>query len=130
MSGFCTSIPVNRLSNEARSIVQEAFDLEDDSLLMEVDEEEEMNPAASQDFPMFSQSQSSETLKVCDLCDFKGLNDADLKMHKEQEHCKPTDGGLAKRLNLSPELYQKFVDTINNITNKYLLEVLGVVRWN
>ena len=54
----------------------------------------------------------------CNLCDFKGLNDADLKMHKEQEHSKPTDSGLAKRLNLSPELYQKFVDTINNATNK------------
>lgn len=81
VSGFCTSIPVNRLSNEARSIVQEAFDLEDDSLLMEVDEEEEMNPAASQDFPMFSQSQSSETLKVCDLCDFKTRNKQELLIH-------------------------------------------------
>ena len=87
-AGFCTSVVFGKLSLETKKAVIAQFEIEDDSLLLEDDDEVgelELDPAASQDYPMFTQSQSAETLKVCNLCDFKTRSKADLQKHN-QEH--------------------------------------------
>ena len=81
-AGFCTSIMINKLNVDTRKRIQEMFAISDDALLMEVDaDEQEVDPLASQDYPMFSQSQSTDTLKVCELCNFKTRSKMDLQEH-------------------------------------------------
>ena len=58
-------------------------------------------------------SRTAHTGYNCDKCQFKGINDADMKIHKDNKHY-----DLAARLNLSPELYKKYLDTIRNVTEE------------
>lgn len=90
--GFCTSILLNKLSIETKQKVAASLNLAADELLLDTgdDEEEEdieINPTASQDYPEFTQSQSAETLKVCELCNFKTRSKLDFMKHI-QEHPK------------------------------------------
>ena len=64
-AGFCTSVIIGKLNMITRKRIQELFGLTDDVLLMDDDEISE-DPLASQDYPMFSQTQSKETLQVCE----------------------------------------------------------------
>ena len=75
---------VSKLSSDTKKCIQEIFGIGDDALLMEdLNEMDdlELDPTASQDYPMFTQSQSSETLKVCDICNFKTRSKAELQKH-------------------------------------------------
>ena len=55
-AGFCTSIAIGKLSVDVKKVIMETFGIEDDSLLLDNEDEEEqeleMNPAASQDCPI------------------------------------------------------------------------------
>ena len=108
-AGFCTSIAIGKLSVDVKKVIIETFGIEDDSLLLDNEDEEEqeleMNPAASQDYPMYTQSQSSETLKGCNLCNFKTRNKSDLQKHIQShptcQKCKlsfATDGDLEEHI--------------------------------
>ena len=82
--GFCTSITVSKLALETKQALDEIFGMGDEALLMEVEEHDdslEMDPGASQDYPMYSQSQSKETLKVCNVCNFKTRSKLDFQNH-------------------------------------------------
>ena len=83
--GFCTSILLNRLSSETKSRILESLGVSNDEVVTETLEDPEDNldldPAASQDYPQFTQSQSTETLKVCELCDFKTRSKVDFTNH-------------------------------------------------
>ena len=82
--GFCTSITVSKLSFDTKQALNDIFGLGDDALLMEVDGQDdslEMEPGASQDYPMYSQSQSAETLKVCDVCNYRTRSKLDFQHH-------------------------------------------------
>ena len=83
--GFCTSILLNKLSTEVKQRIADEFDLPTNELLLEddgdMDEDMEVDQAASQDYPQFSQSQNAETLKVCEICNFKTRSKLDFNKH-------------------------------------------------
>ena len=85
MSGFCTSILFKKLSSDTRLRVLESLGVSNEEAVTEPMEDHEddldLNPAASQDYPQFSQSQSTETLKVCEFCDFKTRSKVDFANH-------------------------------------------------
>ena len=91
--GFCTSILMSKLSAETKKMLSESLGLSNTELLLEsqdVEEEEEdinFDPAASQDYPEYSQTQSTDTLKVCELCNFKTRSKLSFTRHV-QEHPK------------------------------------------
>ena len=78
-AGFCTSVIIGKLNMITRKRIQELFGLTDDVLLMDDDISED--PLASQDYPMFSQTQSEETLQVCEFCQFTTRSKSALMEH-------------------------------------------------
>ena len=82
LSGFCTSIMISKLKLDTKKRIQELFEIDDDALLIEETDyvdDDDADPLASQDYPMFTQSQSLDTLKVCELCNFKTRSKRDLQ---------------------------------------------------
>ena len=83
--GFCTSIILSKLSAEVKLRVSEDFGLSTNEMLLDGNEDDAMDidPTSSQDYPEFSQSQNSETLKVCEICHFKTRSKFDFNNHME-----------------------------------------------
>ena len=81
--GFCTAIPISRLSDASKAAITEVLGY----LEVEVDvadtieENVELDPTASQDYPEFSQTQSTETLKVCEICSFTTRSKMEFNKH-------------------------------------------------
>ena len=73
---FCTLVPVKDLGDETKSRVFSRFNME---ILDEIDEPS-AGPSASQDFP-FLQSQTEETIKVCQVCRYTTRDKIELKEH-------------------------------------------------
>ena len=100
-SGFCTSFIIGSLREETQDRIKLMFGL-GDALPGDVDDDDmEVDPTASQDYPMYSQSQSSETLKVCNICNFSTRSKLDfqnhLVNHQRCQLCKkdfPTEAAL------------------------------------
>ena len=84
LSGFCTSIMISKLKLDTKKRIQELFEIDDDALLIEETDDDDADPLASQDYPMFTQSQSLDTLKVCELCNFKTRSKRDLQEHMSE----------------------------------------------
>ena len=107
-AGFCTSFIIAKLYEETQDRIKLMFGLGDDALLVEGDGDEddlEMDPTASQDYPMYSQSQSAETLKVCNICNFSTRSKLDFQNHLVNHHrcqlCKkdfPTEAALTMHM--------------------------------
>ena len=119
--GFCTSIIISKLSLETRKAIDDVFALGDEALLVELDEnpdDVEMDPGASQDYPMYSQSQSNETLEVCDLCNYKTRSKLEfqnhMRIHPKCEVCAKVfiSNDL---LNEHIEIHKKVVCTVCNM---------------
>jgi hypothetical protein len=72
--GFCTAIVISKLSLQTKTVIADILGFSTEELLLDSsnldNEEMEVDPAASQDYPEFSQTQSNETLKVCEVCSF------------------------------------------------------------
>jgi hypothetical protein len=83
-AAFCTLIPLKDLSPEVKERILERFNME-----MANDEEVGTNDqdlqTASQDFP-FSQSQTQDTIKVCQVCRFASRDKLELKAHMNTHH--------------------------------------------
>ena len=66
---FCTSVVMNKLTEETRNFVAKVLRIQDENILASDDEESPVNENASKEYPQYSQSQS-ETLKCCTYCPF------------------------------------------------------------
>ena len=92
--GFCTSILLHKLSQQTKTRILESLGVPDNDVVTNAVEEtdDDLDPLASQDYPQFSQSQSRDTLKFCDLCDFKTMYKVDfnnhISMHSQCNVCK------------------------------------------
>ena len=103
------------------SAIDDVFALGDEALLVELDENQddvEMDPGASQDYPMYSQSQLNETLQVCDLCNSKTRSRLEfqnhMRIHPKCEVCAKVfiSNDL---LNEHIEIHKKVVCTVCNM---------------
>ena len=75
-SAYCTLVPLIDLSDDTKKRVLSRFN-------MEIDDSENTNlrdNAASQDFP-FTQSQTEDTLKICEVCRFSTRDRVELNEH-------------------------------------------------
>ena len=84
--GFCTAIILSKLSAEVKLRVPEDFGLSNNEMLIDEapeDDTMDIDSTASQDYPEFSQSKSSETLKVCEICNYKTRSKFDFNKHME-----------------------------------------------
>ena len=75
---FCTLVPLKDLSERVANRVLALFD-------MEIIDNEITSTDSSQDFP-FTQSQTEETLKVCQVCRFASRDKGELKEHMLEHH--------------------------------------------
>ena len=73
---FCTLVPVKDLGDETKRRVFNRFNMENFDEIYEPP----VGPSASQDFP-FVQSQTEETIKVCQVCRFTTRDKIELKEH-------------------------------------------------
>ena len=78
---FCTLVPVKDLGESTRKRLYDRFNMEFDEDI----EESTPEPSASQDFP-YHQSQTEETIKVCQVCRFTTRDKVELKEHMKT-HC-------------------------------------------
>ena len=90
--GFCTAVQIAKLSPETKTAITEVLGFASDDISMDdsnLDDVEgmEVDPLASQDYPEFTQSQSTETLKVCEMCSYKTRSKLEFTNHM-QEHPK------------------------------------------
>ena len=84
-SGFCTAILISKLSSDSKTRINEVLGYTFDDSEETTDNPSEELSTASQDFPLISQSQSSDTLRCCDICDFRTRSKHELSTHL-QEH--------------------------------------------
>ena len=82
-AGFCTSIVFAKLSSDTQTKVLECLEMTNDDVVQNPIEycDVELDDFASQDYPEFTQSQSSNTLQVCEYCDFTSRSKIDFKDH-------------------------------------------------
>ena len=84
-AGYCMLINLKHLSNETRNKLLHVLDRNDVVLaelsLNEESVSDEGDLIASQDFPHIYQSQTSETLQHCNLCEFMSQSKVDFEYH-------------------------------------------------
>ena len=73
----CTLVPLRDLSEDVRKKVLARFNMDVDIEELEGNDEQ---PSASQDFP-FIQSQTQDTIKLCNICRFATRDKLELKEH-------------------------------------------------
>ena len=81
--GFCTAILIAKLSDVSKAAITDVLGyLEVEVEDTEIHEQtEELDPTASKDYPEFSQTQSTETLKVCEVCSFTTRSKMEFNKH-------------------------------------------------
>ena len=83
---FCTLIALNDLAVDVKRKILDKFGMEID----ESENGENYSESASQDFP-FTQSQTHDTIKVCQVCRFATRNKLELREHMKShfqcDHC-------------------------------------------
>ena len=78
---FCTLVPVKDLGDETKRRLFTRFNME----YIDDIEETSAGPSASQDFP-YTQSQTEETIKVCQICCFATRDKMELKEHMKTHY--------------------------------------------
>lgn len=76
---YCTLVPIKDLGTETKRRVLARFNME------KFDEIAEPGPSASQDFP-FVQSQTGDTIKVCQVCRYTTRDKIELKEHMTKHY--------------------------------------------
>ena len=79
---FCTLLPLKDFGEEVTKRILDKFNMEIN--IGDIDENPE-EPSASQDFP-FTQSQTEDTIKVCQVCRFATRDKIELKEHMNIHH--------------------------------------------
>ena len=109
---FCTLIPLKDLSSENRDKLLKTFNMEipdimDDSVVL---------PSSSQDFP-FTQSQTQDTIKICEVCRFATRDKMEMRLHMNNHVGCETCGKFFSSQNDLDEhipIHEKVVCTICN----------------
>ena len=111
---FCTLVPNQDLGNESKKLIYDKFDMD----ITENDEEIPGEPSASQDFP-FTQSQTEETIKVCQVCRFATRDKAVLREHLESHYqCETCYQFYASRNELEHHLQNHMKETCGECKKK------------